>query len=144
MAIEIPNSFQAAAIINPDEDDIVPLIGTVFLSQRGFQPYDPSTEPLDPKGGFTYAALGVYWLKTMEANDALMTIVHFDPKGRWVMWGDYFPQLPEVVGPVGDGFTLVTGSVDFEGNLADPIGFSVDIWRFNEEENILNLVGGLI
>lgn len=143
-AIEIPNLFMAAALVNPDEAGIVPLIGTVFLSQRGFQPYDPAGGPTDPRGGFTKAATGVYWMRTIQGADALNVIVHVDPKGPWVMWGDYFPQVPDLLGPLGDGFTLLLASEDFADNPADPVGFSIDILRYNEEENILNLIGGLI
>jgi hypothetical protein len=83
MAIETPNNFLAAGVFNPDPNLVpsppfVPGL-TPIESAEGFQPYDPSGTPLDPKGGFTKLAPGSYVLKLMEGIDPFEGVVFVDP-----------------------------------------------------------------
>lgn len=128
MAIEIPNVLSAAGFFDPSllPDDPI-------LSARGFQAYNPATNPALPDfegvlGGFTRNGPGSYILKTIEGQDPAEAVAIPSP----------LSHLAAIAVPVGsalgvgtlaDGDSIVVAIEDFAGAEVDG-PFTLTVVRF--------------
>lgn len=141
MAIEIPEAFQAAAFIFPTPpDEVDPALGTPFVSQRGFQPYDPSSSSdgatfENVRGGFTYIEEGSYVLKTVDGNDLLNAVVKCEALTSITdgAVGAYLPSAVLGIPPtLNDGFSIGVQAGNNDGTPGD-VQFQIAVWRYNTE-----------
>jgi hypothetical protein len=97
MALEIPNAIAAAGTFAPT---FGPAPGTIHVpipSSVGFEPYDPTTTALNPKGGFTRTVAGNYLMQLVESIDVLegvlVTSVGQGGAGDHVLLSAIIPNL---------------------------------------------------
>lgn len=145
MALEFPNTLLAMAFVNPDPNAIAEL-GTPFMTNEGFQPYNPATNGsaiVDPNPNEPSGILGG-WTQVEDTPTYIMKLI------EGVGFFESFPMMsdqqttfaPAFVAmfpsqPV-PGFPFPPDLIDGKTLAVAMDGFSVyqiGVWRMNTSTN---------
>jgi hypothetical protein len=138
MALEFPNTLEAAGLFQPVVPD-PPILGPDnIVSAQGFQAFDPAATTLVPKGGFTRTAAGEYLLGLLDGMDPLEGAALIQPVvGAPTVIPTSFivPRVAPFANPT-DGKTVGVHMKDLDDAAADQ-NFYAFVFRFATGPHLL-------